>query len=612
MFWDSIVLSSYFINPSALKALYIIIPLILIYLIRPRPKKLKIPSLMFLMKSKGKTTSSSFLKYFLRDFLFFVQLLILLLLAVSIAQPFMVGTKNVAAAGQVIIIDNSASSQTSFRGISRLDRGVAIVKDKLAARNTIIAAHAAPELIVEQADYSDSVDAIRSITSKDTQTNLGSAIAYSSRFFQKGEGKLIVVSDFIHTDISTDLASLKAGLEARGIQVEFISTYNEEEKNVGIIDLDVERDECSIAIRNYMDEVQNVKIKIGDQTLTQKIDANSIEHLAFVTPTASTKIELLVNDNFKVDNIININIPQDRMVNVLFITNTKNSYLRSAFESISNVNVEIANPPVFPDFNHDIIVLDQIDKGLLLPGVVKDIESAVKKGGDLIINVQEGFFALNLQRVLPIEYLGEGQNAGIINNYQDYGIAKELDFGKAVYYMKVKMTKNMTVIAQTPDESPIIAIDELGAGRVMYFGIFERHNDFKYSPFYPIFWKNVVDTFVDDKDIRNLNFKTGQMLNLKKKAKVKMPNGETATKQNLFLDQAGYYYIDGKKIVANLLDERESDISFNAKKESRLEKAMKAKQIEIKERKDLSLYVILAGLFFMLIELMIIKHRGDI
>ena len=61
-----------------------LIPLIIIYLIKPKPTKLKVPSLMFFMKRTNTSTAQSLFRRFQNDLLFLIQLLVLLLLAFSV------------------------------------------------------------------------------------------------------------------------------------------------------------------------------------------------------------------------------------------------------------------------------------------------------------------------------------------------------------------------------------------------------------------------------------------------------------------------------------------------------------------------------------------------
>ena len=84
-----IVLQMPFRNPTALLALLSIIPLILVYLIRPRPKEIRFSATQFL--SQGKVKRSAVLSRLVSDPLFWVQLLVLLTLSLAAAGALLPG-----------------------------------------------------------------------------------------------------------------------------------------------------------------------------------------------------------------------------------------------------------------------------------------------------------------------------------------------------------------------------------------------------------------------------------------------------------------------------------------------------------------------------------------
>src|SRR3989304_4516255 len=99
-----------FANEVGLYALLSIIPLIIIYLLRPRPRKLKIPSLMFLLDLEKKKRLNIFRK-FLKDPLFLIQLLVLALVSLAVAEPFIIANEEAGGGHTVVILDASASMQ---------------------------------------------------------------------------------------------------------------------------------------------------------------------------------------------------------------------------------------------------------------------------------------------------------------------------------------------------------------------------------------------------------------------------------------------------------------------------------------------------------------------
>src|SRR5512137_2054116 len=100
-----------FRNPLALLGLLSIVTLIIIYLIRPRPKEVLFSSLMFLKEVEAER--SAVLSRLIQDPMFWVQLLVLATLSLAAAGPY---TTSMGTVGShlVIVLDVSASMEASF------------------------------------------------------------------------------------------------------------------------------------------------------------------------------------------------------------------------------------------------------------------------------------------------------------------------------------------------------------------------------------------------------------------------------------------------------------------------------------------------------------------
>ena len=99
-------------NPYGIYSLLSIIPFIILYLIKPKPKIMTIPSLMFLIKMSGANKITSFFKQLIKDWLFFLQLLAILLSILIISQPALTYLHDITSSNTIIVLDVSASMQT--------------------------------------------------------------------------------------------------------------------------------------------------------------------------------------------------------------------------------------------------------------------------------------------------------------------------------------------------------------------------------------------------------------------------------------------------------------------------------------------------------------------
>jgi hypothetical protein len=158
-------------------------------------------------------------------------------------------------------------------------------------------------------------------------------------------------------------------------------------------------------------------------------------------------------------------------------------------------------------------------------------------------------------------------------------------------------------------DDPIISFNSLNKGLVAYYGIFDESADFPKEPYYPVFWKRLVDFLTGKPDLRNLNYKTGKILVLNNDQQVKTPK-ETLRANSINLKHAGTYTLADRIVVANLLSESESDINYVGKLKEDDKEVFDVKPTT--EPFDISLYLIIAGIIVIFFELLYLKFRGDV
>ena len=74
-------------NPLALLGILLAIPIILLYLLKPKPKKVKFPTVMFMTHMEKDKRFKFFPKRFIRDPLLIIQVLLLIFLVLAITEP---------------------------------------------------------------------------------------------------------------------------------------------------------------------------------------------------------------------------------------------------------------------------------------------------------------------------------------------------------------------------------------------------------------------------------------------------------------------------------------------------------------------------------------------
>lgn len=595
-------------NSLGLYGLLALIPFIIIYLIRPKPQKVEIPSLMFLLHSKEAPKQQSFLRNFARDWLFLIQLLILLFLIFHLTQPFTTYSHDITAENTVVILDASGSMHAKEGSSTRFDIGKKAAVDALAGKNTIILAKSAPKIVSRDVDYKEAADMIGYLAPAYTPTALGEAIILAGEVLGGKEGRVVVISDFLSNE-GIDPNSAKAVLEGKNLVVDFINPATKGKKdNAGIIALEVDEEITTVFVHNFNENQKTVTLNINDIRKELNLAPETTETYSFTTPDSVTKIELRPFDDLDVDNVAYISVPEKKKIKALLISNNASVFIKNALESSQEVEVDIAEPPIVPKGDYDLYVVHNVIPSQILPGTFEDIKKAVEDGASIVIGAQPELNQIDFKDLLPVTLDGVGGTA-FIQVEQLNRFTKNIEFGGVDKFLYAKKKTSAVSIASAMN-STIITFSQFGKGKTFFYGIMEDANDFKLSPSYPIFWVKLVEFLVNQENIQNLNTKTGETMLLEDVATIKTPSQKI--KQNAFIfDEVGIYEVEDRKIAANMLSEVESDITLRDMVGT---SARKVELKPVKEERELSfeIPVIILIMALLVFELIFIKVRGDI
>ncbi len=545
------VLDSIFGNPVGLLSLLALIPFIILYFIRPKAKDLTIPSLMFLVKKGGKQEKSSFLRNFLRDLLFIIQLLLLLFLAFSIADPF-IKTPGISRADTVVIVmDVSASMAAEDVWDDALDAAFKY----LGRKNSIVLTGQHSLIALEGGSASDAKAVLKSIKPGISPSNIADGISTARSLLDQGD--IVVVSDLRQTT-SGDILAAKVAAEADGLGVHIVDVGKDYD-NLAIVDVQVTTTTSKIYIKNYFDTTKTVKVLVHDTEHQVTIPANSVEILAIETPEGITKISLVEDDALALDNVAYIATPEKQKVKVLFITERESSFLQLGLQASPTVDLELAHPPIVPDTDADFIVFQDVDTNKLLAGTMALIEEKVKAGTNVIFAHPSKEYSVYATELIPVEFKEKITNESIVVTAVINSITKGKEFGTVNNYYATEPKAGALVLAHTQSGVPLLVLREVGAGKTFYFGIPDDASDFKYSPSFPLFWNDLLDFMQKHEDYANYNYKGGTLQSFNDLITVKKPSGVVKTNALVF-DELGVYDLEGRRVVANLIDRKESDL----------------------------------------------------
>ncbi len=577
-------------NPLGILALAFLIPLIIIYLIRPQPKKLEIPSLMFLNKHYKKAKQHSFLRKLLKDPLFFLQLLVLIFLILSLWQPWIDTKSTISTDHTIIVLDVSASMQVE----DRFELAKKQALKSLGGKNTIILAQTTPLIALQESPKSESKRFIKSAKATDGSTDLGNAIILASEF-AKDEAKVVIISDFIHTQGISPLTA-KSVLESKDIPVEFINVGKNSENNVAIIDANIDYEKTTLYIKNYNSKDERIKLKINNIQEEISLPAKTTETYSFKTPKGTTKIELQHEDDLLTDNIAYISNPVDDKIKVNLITNSNSRYLKSALESIEGVELTVSEPPIIKDGDFDVYIFAGIAPSKMVRGATDKILKKVESGeASAIIHSQKTIKQLSYGHLNPVKVDNLIQTQALVEPTLINTLTKDIEFGETRSYFSVENRNRVKTIASA-DSTPIVSEINFGGGHLVYFGIIEEESEFKLSPSYPIFWTRLLKMVSNKRDITDSNLKTGTTLSLKK---------------DVVLDKIQTYKLGKSTIAANLFSDRESDLNIEKLQGTKI-KEFEVGKTQKRHKQNLEKYLIIIAFLLFIGEFIYSKMRGEI
>lgn len=582
-----------FSNPLALLGLLSIIPLIIVYLIRPRPKEISFSSTLFLRE--GEAQRSAVLSRLISDPLFWVQLLVLCSLSVAAAGPF---TTELGLSGShlVVVLDGSASMQSSFSAAKGLIEPYLDNYERI----SIILAENTPVFVLQEGSGAEARDALGGLAPKAVTADLSGSMVQAANLLGQAGGNILVVSDFISWvgDSPEDTRRL---LQADGrASIVFADSYQGGDNAALVGGWDVPGAgyvNHTALVHNY-GSARSVPITIegpgGSSSQTANLPAQGDYYLSFTAFPGVNKISMDLQDAVAWDNSAYVYVPNIGKKKVLYLGDDGPAL--SALRSLPNVLAETsADSADYGDF--DLIVAGKnasqdgkLNRYIDAGGAVIYIASANKESPEY----------------LPVRIAGQAQ--GPANLWvRDQGFAEGVHFDEIGLFSFPEATprrRSMTLIEA--NGVPVLSYWRLGKGTVIYSGL-EDDSDFYQRPEYPIFWYQMVNWITGVPDISQSNRKTGELIPMGEETVVQTPSGVITT-TSLMLDEVGMYRFRGESLAANMYDPKESSLR---RTDSVSSGEFAGASRETLVEKDISNWFIALAALAILMELAIMRWRRE-
>ncbi len=552
-----------------------VIPLIIVYLLKPKAKDVLIPSVMFITQITEKQKKiTRTIRKIIKDPLFLIQLLILILLILAIASPYLEEHTEIRGGHTIIVLDGSASMQAGDRFIKAIE----LAGEHLTARNSIILAENTPVLALHSGDTDAARDVLDGIPVTATTADLYQAILLGSAMLTDGEGGIVVISDFANWE-GEDPNVAKKLAEADGIDVSFVSVSGGT-NDLAITDgwltdgIDASGSrKYTCIIKNYMFSPVNAAIDVlyDDDRSTHNLAIGARESEYFALNDIGVGVtEIIVHpsDDMMVDNHAYIVIPASETYTVLYISDYKYAPSATVIALLPSVDAtfmtqgEARKPNVH---EYDAVVVG-LCNGSLHSSLCDRLADYASSGGKTVVMAQEGLPLSDTGRLLPISFLAEA-NETAITEVRESVMLHDIDVNDIAigHYLTGVGKKGSVAWVLAEDGTPIISFWGVGTGKVVYLGIPDitgdyAWNDFHTMPEYPIFWLNMIDYLCGTGGVESCNKQTGYAMQFDSKIRATTPDGRVIRTNNLLLDQTGVYELPDKLVSVNLYDAAESNL----------------------------------------------------
>ena len=622
-----------FDNPLALAALASIIPLIILYLLRPKPLQVQVPSLMFLMdiKEEKKRFYTSISKI-VKDPLFLIQLLVLILLALAAASPYFESQEALSGEHTILIIDGSASMQTD----NRFSDAISKAEDYVSKTNTVILAESTPVTVIESAGAEATYDALDSMEAKATVADLSSAVSAAMRLLTDKGGNIVVVSDFASWNGDDPVNSMKLA-ESYGLNVQFILVGREAD-NTGFIQGTIEVEDGSYnyngVIKNYHNSRQVVDVEIenldsGKATSTSlTIPARSTKQLRLTNlGTGITEVRIVDDDSLMADNIAYISVPKISDRQLLYVTDMDDLPSKVALSLIPTINIKQLEgiPEDLTDYS--IVVIANKERALA-SNEISTLSNYLDNGGKAVFIASEALSSGNAQtellELLPVipESVEDTDDGVTLEVVQDTRLSDDIKYDEVAMYHYLNVTARIesTTLVATEKNGPMLVYGPVGDGTAVYFGINDvtgedAWNNFHNLPEYPVFWSKLAGWLGGTGSVQDYNLKTGTVSALAKEQEIKTPGG-TDTVSRVLYDEVGVYQVAGKQIAVNIYNDRESDTTLEGDDVIERSQADDGPDIvrasSYTAKNYLDTYMIIIVFALVVLELLVIRKRGEL
>lgn len=577
------------LNFPALLWLLFAVPVILfLYLLKMKRRDQMVSSVLLWNRLLKDVQANTPFQKLRRNLLLFLQLLLVILLALALARPF-VRVPALAGKTVALVIDGSASMRATDVPGSRFEearRNALRLVDGMGQGDTamvILAGTRARPLCPLTHDRNALRAALQAMQPGDGAASLPEALRLATSLLaQRRDAEVILLTDgaFDRIEGTEALSQATDGADsaARGARLRLVK-IGQGGNNVGITALDVRRGlggnaryQAFTQVRNFAPEARRFTLELfREESLVDarevSLESGAAHGEVFNLPEGAAgtlRARLDVTDDLAVDNSALVLLQPRRQVNVLLVS-AGNLFLEKALNAIAGVSLAKTDPGASVAASasrYDLIVLDG-----------KAPAGLPEKGRFLFIGTGGS--------AAPVTVSGRVQHPSILDWERRHPVTRFLDLSdvRIAEALAARPLPWGQTLAEG-ESGPLLVAGEKEGLRSLFLGFDLTRSDLPLRVAFPMLLANAVDWLMDATARQGTQWRVGEVVATEvpsgiERVEITAPDGSRhveRVEQTPFLfaatERVGLYHLSGRagdqqfraQFAVNLLDEAESDI----------------------------------------------------
>jgi len=451
-------LQNLFLAPQNLMALASIIALLLLYLLKPKPEKKMMPSVMFFREEESPGKLKQGIRKLLNNRFLLLHLLIISTIAVSMADPY---TLQPERTGEVtIVLDATANTADSFENYRDY------AETHLSESNNLV-------VVDNQVNSYNDIGRSRAqqIIQETSSTEVKGDLSLALSAARSLEGNTFIASNMAGTKEMEAQNQLNTLSKSKYIDIKKDSFQN----SWGITDYEVVNNSARIYIKNYMSQETEPRISVNSEEKEIEVDDSELKPVEVQLRQGRNNITLQ-EDEYSVDNSLYLYRPalEDIKVNI----KGELPFMKEVVRTIPKAReVNEESDILAVSASQEDVERSEIEQGL---NMVYFSDSEVNIPDYMPVSgqqLQEGDVRVNTPvqtSVYSTEYIS-GSLSGAADNYTDPAAA--------------------------------IVKEEIGEGSLVQYNMVQ--DDFERQLVFPIFWRKVFKEMEELRTISESNIEPG-------------------------------------------------------------------------------------------------------